>query len=66
MNSATACFAQAMPFGPLMSRYGPERSVSTPTLMIGASARAPHPSARHHSAGQRGSAREAHNASPLI
>src|SRR4051794_23183371 len=40
MNSAAACFAQATPFGPLMSRYGPERSVSTPTLMIGVSARA--------------------------
>jgi hypothetical protein len=40
INSLAACFAQATPFGPLMSRYGPERSVSTPTLMIGASARA--------------------------
>src|ERR1700712_1178975 len=38
-NSETACFAHTVDVGPLMSRYGPEKSVNRPILMVLAWAR---------------------------
>ena len=51
-KSCTACRATTTTFGPLMSRYGPDMSDSTPMRIVCACARAVPPPARHSLAGR--------------